>query len=177
MKTLLWEDSISGTPPLSSVPQLHELMNWFKNKGLNRLADICKWGFDGNWSGWNFPDLPVQFNSHKSVMISHLLGLAPVHFTYKDRWGWGADGFYSAANAFQALLPVHNSSFTPTIWHSVWHSCLPKVNFYVWLLLKNKILTGDNLQKRGFNGPFRCYFCQVPTEMADHLLVGYNFAR
>ena len=79
MKSLLWEDSISGTPCLSSVPQLHEIMNWSKNKGLIRLADICMWDYDGNWSGWNFPDLPVLFNSHKSVLISHLTGLAPVH--------------------------------------------------------------------------------------------------
>ena len=48
MKTLLWEDSISGTPPLSFVPQLHEIMNWSKNKGLIALADICMWDYNGN---------------------------------------------------------------------------------------------------------------------------------
>ena len=117
MKTLLWEDSISRTPPLSYVPQLHEIMNWSKNKGLIHLADICMWDYDGSWSGWNFPDLPVQFNSHKSVLISHLTGLDPVHYSYKYRWKWGAYGFYSAANAFQSLLLVHISSFTPAIWH------------------------------------------------------------
>ena len=145
MKTLLWEDSISGTPSISSDYELHELMIWFKNNGLNRLADICKWDLEGNWSRWNFPDLPVNFFSQKSDLSSLLMGLAPVHFTCKDQWGWGADGFYIANSAFQSLLPVHKSSFPPAIWHSVWHSCFPKVNFFVWLLLKNKILTGDNL--------------------------------
>ena len=87
MKSLLWEDSISGTPRFSFVPQLHEIMNWSKNKGLIHLAYICMWDYDGNWSGWNFPDLLVLFNSHKSVLISHLMGLALVHYTYKDRLG------------------------------------------------------------------------------------------
>ena len=115
MKSLLWEDSISGTPCLSSVPQLHEIMNWSKNKGLIRLADICMWDYDGNWSGWNFPDLPVQFNPHKSVLISHLSGLAQVHSSHKDRWGWRADDFYSAAKAFKSLLLAHISSFSSAI--------------------------------------------------------------
>ena len=48
MRTLLWEDVISGTPPLSSVPQLFEIMNWSKNKGLLFLADICIWDNEGN---------------------------------------------------------------------------------------------------------------------------------
>ena len=51
-RTLLWEDKISGKPPLSFVFQLSELMDWSKNKGLLRLADICIWDSDGNWEGW-----------------------------------------------------------------------------------------------------------------------------
>ena len=46
--TLLWEDKIFGKPSLSYVIQLSEIMNWEKNKGLLRLADICIWDNDGN---------------------------------------------------------------------------------------------------------------------------------
>ena len=63
MKTLLWEDSISGTPSFSFDSQLHNLMFWFKNQGLNRLADICKWDLEGNWFGWIFPELLVHLSA------------------------------------------------------------------------------------------------------------------
>ena len=103
MKNLLWDDSIVGTPPLSSIPQLIEIMNWSKNKCLIHLVDICIWDYEGNWFRWNFLDLPVQFNPQKMVLISHLSGLAPVHSSQKYRWGWGADDFYSADKVFKSL--------------------------------------------------------------------------
>ena len=62
-RTLLWEDKISGKPPLSFVFQLSELMDWSKNNGLLRLADICTWDNEGFWAGWILPDLPTRFNS------------------------------------------------------------------------------------------------------------------
>ena len=117
MKTLLWEDSISGTPSFSSDSQLHDLMFWFKNQGLNRLADICKWDLEGNWSGWIFPELPVHLSAQKLYLSSLLTGLAPVHISSKDRWGWGAEGSYTAKSAFLSLMLVHNSTFPPAIWH------------------------------------------------------------
>ena len=64
------------------------------------------------------------------------------------------------------------------IWKSVWSShYLPKVNFFSWLLLHNKVLTGDNLLKRGFNGPFWCCFCKLALETTYHLLIGYDFSK
>ena len=47
-KISLWEDKISGNNPLSSVIMLDELKIWLKNKGFLRLADLCKWDYDGN---------------------------------------------------------------------------------------------------------------------------------
>lgn len=39
-------------------------------------------------------------------------------------------------------------------WRSVWHTDgLPKVNIFCWQLAQNKLLTGENLIKRGFLGP------------------------
>ena len=49
--------------------------------------------------------------------------------------------------------------------------------FLVWLLLKNKSLTGENLLKRGFFGPFYYCFCKLSLEIADHLLVDCIFSR
>ena len=90
----------------------------------------------------------------------------------------GKDGVYTAAKGFSALQSPHSSIFPPAIWNLVWNShCMPKVNFFMWLALKNKLLTSDNLSKRGLNGPFWCSLCKCALENADHLFVDCVFAR
>ena len=178
MKTFLWEDHIFGNIPFSSVPQISEVMKQSKNKGLLRLSNICISDNEGHWVGWNFPDLPGSLDSQFSLLLPLLSGLAPVHRSHQDQWGWGHYGYYSVANAYQALQPIHLSSLSSAIWHSVWQApCMPKVNIFIWLLLKNKTLTGENLLKHGFHGPFRCPFCISTSETIDHLLVDCEFSR
>ena len=79
------------------------------------MADFCSWDGFGNWTGWTFPDLPVGLIPQKNLLLISLSGLAPIHISQKDRWGWGQDGFYSAAKGFNALLSPRRSSFPPTI--------------------------------------------------------------
>jgi hypothetical protein len=57
------------------------------------------------------------------------------------------------------------------IWTAVWKSKFwPKISTFLWLLLQNKILTWDNLQKRGFIGPSICHLCNQNEETMEHLL-------
>ncbi|KAL5720442.1 hypothetical protein ACHQM5_013110 [Ranunculus cassubicifolius] len=54
----------------------------------------------------------------------------------------------------------------------VWLSKVPlKINFFVWVLSRNRVLTHDNLEKRGFHFPSRCCFCVNHIETVDHLFV------
>lgn len=88
------------------------------------------------------------------------------------------DGFYSVSKGYSALQTPHCSVYPLAIWKSVWYShCLPKVNFFAWLVLNNKILTGESLMKRGFKGPSCCCLCKFALETADHLLVDCAFSR
>ena len=91
-------------------------MNWSKNKGLLRLVDICTWDFDGFWTGWSFLDLPIYLESQKYVLLPLLFALAPICFSQHDRWGWGHDGEYSAANGLKFLQPTSPTCFAPKIW-------------------------------------------------------------
>ena len=40
----------------------------------------------------------------------------------------------------------------------------PKIDLFTWTLLHGKILTGDNLEKRGFMGPFHFPLCSAANE-------------
>lgn len=44
-----------------------------------------------------------------------------------------------------------------------------RVTVFTWLMLRNKILTIDNLVKRGWNMPNRCCLCQREEESVTHL--------
>jgi hypothetical protein len=82
--------------------------------------------------------------------------LTPKNFTLKEG--------YILQEKFQTLQKYH-------IWTTVWKSKFwPKISMFLWLLLQKKILTWDNLQRRGFIGPliFHLYYQQAET--MEHLL-------
>jgi zinc-binding in reverse transcriptase len=46
----------------------------------------------------------------------------------------------------------------------------PRMQIFVWLMLKNFILTADNLKKRGWQLSSFCYMCARAEETVQHLL-------
>jgi zinc-binding in reverse transcriptase len=53
----------------------------------------------------------------------------------------------------------------------MWKSHIPfKIQIFLWLVRKNKIITWVNLQKKGWKGCITCLFCDK-EENADHLFV------
>ena len=73
-------------------------------------------------------------------------------------------------NISAANIILHLSGL---IWKVVWRSeALPKITFFIWTLLKDKILTSESLKKRGVLGPSRCPNCQTAEETAQHLFIG-----
>ena len=54
----------------------------------------------------------------------------------------------------------------------IWNSSVqPKVNFFPWEAAWGKVLTLDQVQKRGWALANRCYLCQTHEETIDHLLL------
>ncbi|CAL1355220.1 unnamed protein product [Linum trigynum] len=47
----------------------------------------------------------------------------------------------------------------------------------MWMVFYKKILTLDNLKKRGFNLPNRCALCKDEEESVNHLFVSCTFAN
>eukprot|EP00253_Pinus_taeda_P034699 PITA_34699 len=45
-----------------------------------------------------------------------------------------------------------------------------KIKLFLWLVLQRKILTWDNINKRGFLGPSRCQLYEAKEETIEHLL-------
>ena len=60
----------------------------------------------------------------------------------------------------------------PILWRKVWiTSLIPKINFFWWAAQHVKILTIDNLKKRGFYITNRCCLCKEKEESISQLFI------
>jgi len=61
-------------------------------------------------------------------------------------------------------------------WKIAWKlETLPKIKFIIWVLLKGKVLTSNNLQKHGIIVPSRCPNYQAAEETIQHLVIDCPF--
>lgn len=57
-------------------------------------------------------------------------------------------------------------------WKLIWKGKIPyKVVVYTWLVVKEAVLTQENLMKRGIQMCPRCYFCEQVAETINHLFL------
>jgi hypothetical protein len=64
------------------------------------------------------------------------------------------------------------------VWKKVWRlKCPSKAHIFMWLLLNNKVLSWDNLQKRNTQCPGWCIFCTDSEETNFHLNISYAFSN
>ena len=60
----------------------------------------------------------------------------------------------------------------------VWRSWAPmKVSFFAWEASWGRILTLDQLKRRGWTLPNKCYLCKCVEETTNHLLLHCSKAR
>lgn len=91
------------------------------------------------------------------------------------RWGYCMSGTFTIKKAYRLHTSQHTNQ-RRDIWKHIWHSNLwPKVTFFLSKILHHSILTWDNLQKRGFEGPRYCCLCGQHPETMQHLLINCAF--
>jgi hypothetical protein len=92
--------------------------------------------------------------------------------------GGDGSGHVTAKNVYAALPPdrvtVSQPSWLPRIWS--WQLPL-KLKLFLWLGASNKLLTWENLQKKGRHGPGLCVLCREATEDIHHLLLHCRFTQ
>eukprot|EP00253_Pinus_taeda_P004415 PITA_04415 len=174
----VWTDSIMMNSPLADKTDITEIRSWLERAGVKRLYDLAKWNKHGEWEGWDLYGVPIRLETQLSLLEEYLEDATPVHRDAKDSWGWGQAGVYSTTEGYRVLQGKKNSNHPSSLWKSVWDSfATPKVNFFCWTLIHNKILTGDNLEKRKIAGPHRCAMCKNNSETALHLFMECRVAQ
>jgi hypothetical protein len=111
-----------------------------------------------------------------NVMYVELLGCCnnQILSDQEDRIVWllGNKGF-----SVNSLYKNKMSDQVAVPYRFLWKSKLPhKIKVFIWLVVRNKILTKDNFKKRNRHGSGDCCFCGC-YESIDHLFFNCSIAR
>ena len=91
------------------------------------------------------------------------------------RWGYSSKGSFSVKEAYS--IRISRNAATDDIWKKIWAVNLwPKVALFVWLVARGRILTCENLRRRGIIGPSQCCLCYQAEETMGHLMDDCPFA-
>lgn len=90
----------------------------------------------------------------------------------KLRWNLKKNEMFSISS-FYSYLTKNDITITPLFpYKIIQKSQAPsRISFFAWEAIKNRILTNDNLMKRGNSLVNRCFLCKCTTESSNHILL------
>lgn len=87
-------------------------------------------------------------------------------------WSPSDAGFYTPKAGYTLLISYRKPDNLMDWWQSIWKlSTTPRSKLFFWFVLRNKVPTGDNLQRRVQQGPTWCVLCKAESESTDHLFL------
>ena len=87
-------------------------------------------------------------------------------------WKKDPSGVYSIVSAYVNSF----EDYDVPCWAMAWvKGMTPKINIFFWIILQNKILTLDNIKKRGFFIVNQCGLCENDEESVDHIMLHFSF--
>eukprot|EP00253_Pinus_taeda_P034939 PITA_34939 len=177
----LWEDKWQQKARLSTIQALQQVRDRI---GRNRPLVRDYWKAnptDEKWRTWvDLEEWEGEFSPEKKITFKKEVASRKIRTrTGSDilRWGNSMKGSFSTKEAYFLTSEQLGNDSTPD-WRIIWErNWWPKVSIFIWLASKNKILTWDRIQKKGFIGPSRCCLCKLEEETRDHLLLHCPFAK
>ena len=134
---------------------------------INRDAKVHKF-IDQETKEWNLRSIVSFLPSNVLADIKAILiPFSPI----EDRiiWGYSQDGNFNLRSAtwvMRRALTHPRSKLLNWIWKS---KLLPKIKFFLWLLIRNALPTCDFLIVRRMEIPNGCYLCDHNIENIDHV--------
>eukprot|EP00253_Pinus_taeda_P022784 PITA_22784 len=175
--TKIWADRIMNSNPRNLLQELRPLQEWMEDRRITTLYDISSWN-QNRWRDWKQLHLPQDLKELWHNLKTSLSGLAPINKEKEDRYIWDTCGGPFSVREGYKSLQNRNPTATWNLHTATWKTeCIPKVKHFNWTLLKGKILTAENLRKRGIQGPSICCFCKAEEESIQHSFLLSTFAQ
>jgi hypothetical protein len=101
-----------------------------------------------------------------------------VHLSNQENkliWSFKSKGSYSQKLGYEALIEKENL-IPPCMGKLIWKlNCLAKTKLFTWILLKGKVPTWEDLQKRSFTGPNICPLYKQQEETSLHIFLSWTW--
>ena len=163
-----WEDVWCGE--VSLCASFLTLCNIARTKGA-KVAKV--WESSGEDGAWNMR-FSRAFNEWELDQVQNFIMLTNnklIILRKKDRivWKGNKNGQFSM-KVYCSQLEVRPPLQAPT--NIIWSPYVPtKVGFFAWKAWWGKVLTMQQLKKRGYQLASRCPFCRKEEEGLDHILI------
>jgi len=165
-KIRFWEDNWLGNGSLKRLfPDIHHL----NQQQESTLYEV--------WSehGWNLTyrrlmqDWEVERLAEFYGTLYQFLGFKEGEDTLK--WKCHNKSLFTVSSAYRNMNHMGSQvNFLP--WKLIWKVKIPyKVVVFTWLVVKEAVLTQENLMKRGIQMCPRCCFCEQVAETINHLFL------
>ncbi|CAL1356871.1 unnamed protein product [Linum trigynum] len=141
----------------------------------NIHGDLVSWNLDFKYilrggAARERDDFMNLLNSVNLAYSSH----SPCRIIWKQE----ANSNFSVISLYRELEDIHLRGIEDFPVEKVWISWIPsKICFFIWLVYHNRVLTLDNLKKRGFYLANKCVLCMKDEETAHHMLVECKYVR
>lgn len=146
-------------------------------KNMTSLFDISIWDHN-SWHDWKGLPLPNDLRDLWTDLETSLSGSAPTNKVADHRYIWDPSGGNITIKEGYKLLQANTTTGKRNIYVAVWNSeCFPKIKFFNWTFLKGKILTAENIRKKGILGPSIYCLCRAVDERSHHLFFDYPFTQ
>jgi len=77
------------------------------------------------------------------------------------RWGKNSEGTFNLKEAKCIALGLDFPNLD-LVWKNLWkNESWMKIKLFTWLVQHKKIMTWENLRKRGVSSPSRCQLCEL----------------
>jgi hypothetical protein len=169
-----WEDTWCGESSLKDTfPVLFSIAS-FKEASI---ADNVE--FSNGTAQWNIVFSRLVHDWEVEVLASFYSRLYSYKFRGigedKLRWIPSSKGAFEVSSYYR-VISSHGSPSFP--WKGIWKTkAPPRVAFFAWTAARGKILTIDNLRRRGMTVVNRCWLCESDGETVDHLLLHCGVAN
>eukprot|EP00253_Pinus_taeda_P018592 PITA_18592 len=177
--THFWVDSWQQRPKIAEIlpPPIHDGNN------LNQTDHVSQYWTQSINQGFRQWKPTEQIIHHEtedyySDLHKELTSRKIRCTTGKDvmRWGYTPRGNYTTKEAYKLMLQTQE--LVDPAWTRLWTTRIsPKISTFTWLLYHQRILTWDNLIKRGFQGPSYCPNCQKQGEAIQDLMDSTHMAN
>jgi hypothetical protein len=177
-----WHNELSWGDPFIGCKDSYKLslplLQVLNNCNIYTLAQAAVTGDTGTCQQWMDSNqlgftatLGTEWDNFVSVLRS-----SNIHLTIDNDklvWSWNrATGTVTAKLAYHSILFFNKLEEKKWWYKAIWSLNIPiKIICFMWMCLKDCILTGVNYQKRGGIGPLVCNLCLKNEETTTHLFV------